>query len=129
LQLILCYLAAAFVCATRAASSETDNLHCMFLGYPQLEYDGVDRTTALTEKTFNKTVLDSDDIAEVVFFHDVELDDDEYDQYECFLQVGGLGMGCEWTVFAGQIPILNQKGFIHIICITVDCTNHERTRL
>jgi hypothetical protein len=47
----------------------------------------VDRTTQLTEKTFNKTVLDSDEVAEVVFFHDVELDDAEYDQYECFLQL------------------------------------------
>lgn len=63
-----------------------NDLHCMFLGYPGLEYDGEDRTTQLTDKTFNKTVF-ADGEQSVVFFHDVEADDDEFDQYECFLQL------------------------------------------
>lgn len=40
----------------------------------------------LTEKNFNKTVFASD-AKTVVFFNDVEDDDPELDQYECFLQV------------------------------------------
>ena len=40
----------------------------------------------LTEKNFNKTVF-ADDTKSVVFFNDVEDDDPELDQYECFLQV------------------------------------------
>ena len=100
----------------------------MFLGYPDLEYDGFDRTEVLcylfplwiqlatlnlfetifwyiviiwhlsivcslilhvqvlTEKNFNKTVF-AEDAKSVVFFNDVEEDDNEQDQYECFLQV------------------------------------------
>jgi hypothetical protein len=40
----------------------------------------------LTEKNFNKTVF-AEDAKSVVFFNDVEEDDNELDQYECFLQV------------------------------------------
>jgi len=58
----------------------------MFLGYPDLEYDGFDRTEVLTEKIFNRTVF-SEDAKSVVFFNDVEEDDSEFDQYECFLQL------------------------------------------
>jgi hypothetical protein len=58
----------------------------MFLGYPDLEYDGKDRTDPLTEKTFNKTVF-AENAKTVIFFNDVEADDDEFDQYECFLQL------------------------------------------
>jgi len=58
----------------------------MFLGYPELEYDGFDRTEVLTEKNFNKTVF-AEDAKSVVFFNDVEDDDAELDQYECFLQL------------------------------------------
>ena len=61
---------------------------CMFLGYPDLEYDGKDRTDALTEKTFNRTVF-ADGAKSIVFFNDIEADDDEHDQFECFLQLSG----------------------------------------
>jgi hypothetical protein len=40
----------------------------------------------LTEKNFNKTCF-AEDAKSVVFFNDVEDDDSEFDQYECFLQV------------------------------------------
>uniref|UniRef100_A0A1I7X8M1 DUF1963 domain-containing protein n=1 Tax=Heterorhabditis bacteriophora TaxID=37862 RepID=A0A1I7X8M1_HETBA len=53
----------------------------MFLGYPDLEYDGL----VLSEKNFNKTVF-AEDAKSVVFFNDVEEDDPELDQYECFMQ-------------------------------------------
>ncbi|CAI4232604.1 unnamed protein product [Auanema sp. JU1783] len=69
-----------------ASHSKTDDLECMFLGYPELEYDGFDRTEVLVEKNFNKTVF-AEDAKSVVFFNDVEEDDDEKDQYECFLQL------------------------------------------
>uniref|UniRef100_A0A914KHR3 Calsequestrin n=1 Tax=Meloidogyne incognita TaxID=6306 RepID=A0A914KHR3_MELIC len=65
---------------------KTADLHCMFLGYPDLEYDGFDRTEVLTEKNFNKTCF-ADGAKSVVFFNDVEEDDSEFDQYECFLQL------------------------------------------
>jgi hypothetical protein len=58
----------------------------MFLGYPDLEYDGKDRTEPLGDKNFNKTVF-ADGAKSVVFFNDIELDDNEYDQFECFLQL------------------------------------------
>lgn len=58
----------------------------MFLGYPDLEYDGKDRTEPITEKTFNKTVF-AKGAKSIVFFNDVEADDDEFDQFECFLQL------------------------------------------
>lgn len=46
----------------------------------------------LTEKNFNKTVF-AEDAKSVVFFNDVEEDDSELDQYECFLQVSaGLSL-------------------------------------
>ncbi len=61
----------------------------MFMGYPELEYDGEDRTEPLTDRNFNKTVF-SDGAKSIVFFNDVEADDDEFDQYECFLQVRGI---------------------------------------
>ncbi|ETN72072.1 hypothetical protein RB195_025627 [Necator americanus] len=69
-----------------AAAQKTDDLECMFLGYPDLEYDGFDRTEVLTEKNFNKTVF-AEDAKSVVFFNDVEEDDPELDQYECFMQL------------------------------------------
>lgn len=81
------------------------DLECMYMGYPDLEWDGrvhqmdgeggeegsaavaeKDRTDALTEKTFNRTVF-ADGAKSVVFFNDIESDDDEWDQFECFLQV------------------------------------------
>ncbi|KAE9413132.1 hypothetical protein Angca_004625 [Angiostrongylus cantonensis] len=68
------------------AAQKTDKLECMFLGYPDLEYDGFDRTEVLTEKNFNKTVF-AEDAKSVVFFNDVEEDDPELDQYECFMQL------------------------------------------
>uniref|UniRef100_A0A0K0DQH7 Calsequestrin n=1 Tax=Angiostrongylus cantonensis TaxID=6313 RepID=A0A0K0DQH7_ANGCA len=68
------------------AAQKTDKLECMFLGYPDLEYDGFDRTEVLTEKNFNKTVF-AEDAKSVVFFNDVEEDDPELDQYECFMQI------------------------------------------
>lgn len=40
----------------------------------------------LTEKSFNKTCF-AENAKSVVFFNDVEDDDEEFDQYECFLQV------------------------------------------
>ncbi|KIH43968.1 hypothetical protein ANCDUO_26019, partial [Ancylostoma duodenale] len=40
----------------------------------------------LTEKNFNKTVF-AEDAKSVVFFNDVEEDDPELDQYECFMQL------------------------------------------
>jgi hypothetical protein len=40
----------------------------------------------LTEKIFNRTVF-AEDAKSVVFFNDVEDDDSEFDQYECFLQL------------------------------------------
>ena len=54
--------------------------------YPDLEYDGKDRTDALTEKMFNRTVF-ADGAKSVVFFNDIEADDEEHDQFECFLQL------------------------------------------
>ncbi|EYC03510.1 hypothetical protein Y032_0093g2630 [Ancylostoma ceylanicum] len=72
--------------AVSAAAQKTDDLECMFLGYPDLEYDGFDRTEVLTEKNFNKTVF-AEDAKSVVFFNDVEEDDPELDQYECFMQL------------------------------------------
>uniref|UniRef100_A0A0R3S228 Calsequestrin n=1 Tax=Elaeophora elaphi TaxID=1147741 RepID=A0A0R3S228_9BILA len=70
----------------QVANAKTLDINCMFLGYPELEYDGFDRTEVLTEKNFNKTVLASDSRT-IVFFNDVEEDDPELDQYECFLQL------------------------------------------
>ncbi|MFH4974599.1 hypothetical protein AB6A40_001308 [Gnathostoma spinigerum] len=72
-------------------SPKTSDLECMFLGYPDLEYDGFDRTEVLTEKSFNKTVF-AEDALSVVFFNDVEEDDPEFDQYECFLQLSAQVM-------------------------------------
>ncbi|CAI2358260.1 unnamed protein product [Caenorhabditis sp. 36 PRJEB53466] len=69
-----------------AGVSKNEDLECMFLGYPDLEYDGFDRTEVLTEKNFNRTVF-AEDTKSVVFFNDVEEDDSELDQYECFLQL------------------------------------------
>lgn len=59
---------------------------CMFFGFPEVNYDGVDRSDVITEKLFNKTVF-AEGAKSVVFFSDVEADDPELDQYECFLQV------------------------------------------
>jgi len=73
------------------AALKTADLECMFLGYPDLEYDGFDRTEVLTEKNFNKTVF-AEDAKSVVFFNDVEEDDSEFDQYECFLQLSAQVM-------------------------------------
>ncbi|KJH41665.1 Calsequestrin [Dictyocaulus viviparus] len=75
-----------FVASLVLGAQKLDNLKCMFLGYPELEYDGFDRTEVLTEKNFNKTVF-SEDSKSVVFFNDVEEDDPELDQYECFMQI------------------------------------------
>jgi hypothetical protein len=58
----------------------------MFFGFPGLKYDGVDRTAELNEKNFNKTTF-AKDAKSIVLFSDVEADDDELDQYECFLQL------------------------------------------
>ncbi|XGW33609.1 hypothetical protein V3C99_017764 [Haemonchus contortus] len=77
---------AAFVILGVSAAQKTDDLECMFLGYPDLEYDGFDRTEVLTEKNFNKTIF-AEDAKSVVFFNDVEEDDPELDQYECFMQL------------------------------------------
>lgn len=77
------------ICVLRlgeALNLKTLDINCMFLGYPELEYDGFDRTEVLTEKNFNKTVF-TNDAKTVVFFNDVEEDDPELDQYECFLQL------------------------------------------
>ncbi|MCP9266150.1 Calsequestrin [Dirofilaria immitis] len=52
-----------------ANNAKTLDINCMFLGYPELEYDGFDRTE------------------NYCFFNDVEEDDPELDQYECFLQL------------------------------------------
>ncbi|KAI6241725.1 Calsequestrin [Aphelenchoides fujianensis] len=77
------------------AASKAVDLECMFLGYPDLEFDGFDRTEArlivLTEKIFNRTVF-AEDAKSVVFFNDVEEDDSEYDQFECFLQLSAQVM-------------------------------------
>jgi len=73
------------------AALKTADLECMFLGYPDLEYDGFDRTELLTEKNFNKTVF-AEEAKSVVFFNDVEEDDSEFDQYECFLQLSAQVM-------------------------------------
>jgi hypothetical protein len=83
----------AFLASVSAAVSktETSDLDCMFLGYPDLEYDGFDRTEVITEKNFNKTVF-AEDAKSVVFFNDVEDDDAELDQYECFLQLSAQVM-------------------------------------
>lgn len=62
------------------------SLKCMFFGFPGLKYDGVDRTNELSEKTFNKTVF-AKGAKSIVLFSDVEADDDELEQYECYLQV------------------------------------------
>lgn len=70
----------------QVTNAKTLDINCMFLGYPELEYDGFDRTEVLNEKNFNKTVFASDSRA-IVFFNDVEEDDPELDQYECFLQL------------------------------------------
>jgi hypothetical protein len=84
LSLLLCSLAIGLVAG---AAKPTENpYHCMYLGYPDLEYDGKDRTEVLTDKNFNKTVF-ADGAKSVVFFNDVEADDDEVDQYECFMQL------------------------------------------
>uniref|UniRef100_A0A915A494 Calsequestrin n=1 Tax=Parascaris univalens TaxID=6257 RepID=A0A915A494_PARUN len=72
-------------------STKTEDLECMFLGYPELEYDGFDRTEVLTDKNFNKTVF-AEDAKSIVFFNDVEEDDPEMDQYECFLQLSAQVM-------------------------------------
>ncbi|KAK6032165.1 Calsequestrin [Ostertagia ostertagi] len=77
---------ATLVTYVASAAQKTDDLECMFLGYPDLEYDGFDRTEVLTEKNFNKTVF-AEDAKSVVFFNDVEEDDPELDQYECFMQL------------------------------------------
>lgn len=82
--IVLCALVGLVSCAV--GKTETSDLECMFLGYPELEYDGFDRTEVLTEKNFNKTVF-AEDAKSVVFFNDVEDDDAELDQYECFLQL------------------------------------------
>lgn len=78
--LLSCLLVSAW------AAVKDDDVECMFLGYPDVEYDGEDRVDVLTEKNFNKTVF-AEGEQSVVFFHDVEADDDELDQYECFLQL------------------------------------------
>jgi uncharacterized cupredoxin-like copper-binding protein len=41
LQLLL---ALFFLFASSQGTAKTSDLHCMFLGYPELEYDGFDRT-------------------------------------------------------------------------------------
>lgn len=61
------------------------NLKCMFMGYPELEYDGKDRTESLTLKNFDKKIQGAEH--DIVFFHDVKENDDEWDQYECFMQL------------------------------------------
>jgi len=45
----------------------------------------------LTEKNFNKTCF-AEDAKSVVFFNDIEDDDDEFDQFECFLQLSAQVM-------------------------------------
>jgi hypothetical protein len=66
-------------------------LNCMFMGFPELEYDGEDRTDSLTEKNFNKTCF-AEGAKTVVFFNDIEADDSEWDQFECFLQLSAQVM-------------------------------------
>jgi hypothetical protein len=83
LRILLLLIPVCF--AAKAAPSHAD-LKCMFLGYPDLEYDGKDRTEVLTDKNFNKTIF-AEGAKSIVFFNDVEADDDEYDQFECFLQL------------------------------------------
>ncbi|VDD90531.1 unnamed protein product [Enterobius vermicularis] len=89
MKLLFAALTAALLCCIANAAStnsKTQDLECMFLGYPELEYDGFDRTEVLTERNFNKTVF-AEDAKSIVFFNDVEEDDPELDQYECFLQL------------------------------------------
>jgi len=81
----------ATVSGTTGHPNQKSELECMFLGYPDLEYDGFDRTEVLTEKNFNKTVF-AEDAKSVVFLNDVEEDDSELDQYECFLQLSAQVM-------------------------------------
>uniref|UniRef100_A0A7E4VZY7 Calsequestrin n=1 Tax=Panagrellus redivivus TaxID=6233 RepID=A0A7E4VZY7_PANRE len=91
---VTCVAVIAFcVLLANAAVTKKDtiDLECMFLGYPDLEYDGFDRTEVLTEKNFNKTVF-AEDAKSIVFFNDVEDDDSELDQYECFLQLSAQVM-------------------------------------
>ncbi|KAH7719496.1 CRE-CSQ-1 protein [Aphelenchoides avenae] len=88
---LLAVLCAALAVAGVRSALKTAELECMFLGYPDLEYDGFDRTEVLTEKNFNKTVF-AEDAKSVVFFNDVEEDDSEFDQYECFLQLSAQVM-------------------------------------
>jgi len=89
------FLFASFVLAISSAFAgappKTSDLQCMFLGYPDVEYDGFDRTEVLTEKNFNKTCF-AEGAKSVVFFNDVEDDDSEFDQYECFLQLSAQVM-------------------------------------
>uniref|UniRef100_A0A0N5AKQ8 Calsequestrin n=1 Tax=Syphacia muris TaxID=451379 RepID=A0A0N5AKQ8_9BILA len=89
MKLLFAAIAATSLCCiayAASSNSKTQELDCMFLGYPELEYDGFDRTEVLTERNFNKTVF-AEDAKSVVFFNDVEEDDPELDQYECFLQL------------------------------------------
>ncbi|KFD52973.1 hypothetical protein M513_06089 [Trichuris suis] len=62
-------------------------IKCTIFGFPGLKYDGVDRTTELNDRNFNKTVHGAKNVIPVVFFSDVEADDDDLEQYECFLQI------------------------------------------
>ncbi|KAI1732406.1 calsequestrin domain-containing protein [Ditylenchus destructor] len=87
----LLILAFTSFCNIAFAAVKTSELECMFLGYPDLEYDGFDRTEPLTEKSFNKTCF-AEDAKSVVFFNDVEEDDSEFDQFECFLQLSAQVM-------------------------------------
>ncbi|CAD5220970.1 unnamed protein product [Bursaphelenchus xylophilus] len=89
--LLLGGLISLFLVHSWAAAPKTLDLECMFLGYPDLEYDGFDRTEPLTDKNFNRTVF-AEDAKSVVFFNDVEDDDPEFDQYECFLQLSAQVM-------------------------------------
>uniref|UniRef100_A0A914I0X5 Calsequestrin n=1 Tax=Globodera rostochiensis TaxID=31243 RepID=A0A914I0X5_GLORO len=110
-RVLLSLLALFCSVCVHAAALKSSELHCMFLGYPDLEYDGLDRTEVLTEKNFNKTCF-SEAAKSVVFFNDVEEDDQEFDQYECFLQLSA--------------QIMTKRGYNFY---TVNTTKEQRLRV
>ncbi|KRX44217.1 Calsequestrin-1, partial [Trichinella murrelli] len=93
-----------------SSSSPADG-SCIIFGFPGLKYDGVDRTSELNERNFNKTVHSTKNTIPIVFFSDVEADDDELLQYECFLQISA--------------QVLERRGFA---IYTVNTTKESRLR-
>ncbi|KRY41047.1 Calsequestrin-1 [Trichinella spiralis] len=93
------------------SSSSLADGSCIIFGFPGLKYDGVDRTSELNERNFNKTVHSTKNTIPIVFFSDVEADDDELLQYECFLQISA--------------QVLERRGFA---IYTVNTTKESRLR-